>query len=74
MKARSELLPDIDFMDVYPRAENLACSGEPIMMQMPVVPCYAITVHKSQSLSIKHIVRGSVEGIFATILTYAETA
>ena len=68
MKARSELLPDIDFMDVQPRAENLACSGEPLMIQMPLVPCYAITVHKSQSLSIKHIVRGSIEGIFVTFL------
>ena len=38
MKARSELLPDIDFMDVQARAENLACSGEPLMIQMPLVP------------------------------------
>ena len=65
MKARAELLPDIDFMDVQARAENLACSGEPLLIQMPLVPCYAITVHKSQSLSIKHLLRGSVEGIFA---------
>ena len=68
MKARSELLPDIDVMDVQPRAKNLACSGEPLLIQLPLIPCYATTVHKSQSLSIKHIVRGSVEGIFVTFL------
>ena len=38
MKARAELLPDIDFMDVQARAENLACSGEPLMIQVPLVP------------------------------------
>ena len=65
LKSRSQLLPDIDFMDVQPRAENLACSGEPLLIQMPFGPCYAITVHKSQSLSVKHIVRGCCEGIFA---------
>ena len=68
MKVRAELLPDIDFMDVQPRPENLACSGEPLSIQLPLIPCYAMTVHKPQSLSIKHIVRGSVEGIFVTCL------
>ena len=38
MKARAELLPDIDFMDVQPRAENLACSGEPLLIQLPLIP------------------------------------
>ncbi len=65
MRVRAELLPDIDFMDIQARVENLACSGEPLMIQRPLVPYYAITVHKSQSLSIKHIVRGSCGGIFA---------
>ncbi len=32
---------------------------------MPVVPSYALTVHKTQAMSIKHIVLGSLEGILA---------
>ena len=29
------------------------------------MPAYALTVHKTQALSIKHIVLGSLEGVFA---------
>ena len=39
--------------------------GEPVMLQLSIVPAYALTIHKTQALSIKHIVRGSLEGIFA---------
>ena len=35
------------------------------MLQLSIVPAYALTIHKTQALSIKHIVRGSLEGIFA---------
>ena len=34
-------------------------------MQLPLVPSYALTVHKTQALSIKHPVRGCLEGVFA---------
>ena len=39
--------------------------GEPVLLQLPVVPCYALTVHKTQALSIKHLVLGCLEGVFA---------
>jgi hypothetical protein len=42
------------------RQENLNIRGEPIMLQLPLVPAYALTVHKTQALSIKHLVLGCV--------------
>ena len=32
---------------------------------MPMVPAYSLTIHKTQSLSIKHLVAGCLEGVFA---------
>ena len=29
--------------------------GQPVQIQLGVVPCYALTVHKTQALSIKHV-------------------
>ena len=29
--------------------------GQPVQLQLGVVPCYALTVHKTQALSIKHV-------------------
>ena len=43
------MLPEIDMMDVGARQENLAVKGEPIMLQLCVVPAYALTVHKTQA-------------------------
>ena len=42
------MLPEINMMDVGARQENLAVKGEPIMLQLCVVPAYALTVHKTQ--------------------------
>ena len=47
------------------RQENLNIRGEPIMLQLSLVPAYALTVHKTQALSIKHLVLGCLEGCFA---------
>ena len=48
------------------RQETLtACQGQPVLVQLPLVPSYALTVHKTQALSIKHVVRGCLEGVFA---------
>jgi hypothetical protein len=58
VQKRGQLLPDIDMMDIPVRQENLNIRGDPIMLQVPVVPCYALTVHKTQALSIKHLVLG----------------
>ena len=59
---KQQMLPDIDMIDIVARQENLAIKGEPIMFQLCVVPCYALTIHKTQALSIKHIVVGCLEG------------
>ena len=54
---RRELHPEIDFMDIAPRQETLtAIAGFPIVLQMPTKPCYGLTIHKVQALSIRHIV------------------
>ena len=55
----------MDFMDLGARQETLNIRGEPILLQLCVVPAYALTVHKTQTLSIKHLVLGCLEGVFA---------
>ena len=61
---KREMFPDIDHVDVTARQETLASSqGQPSLLQLPIVPSYALTVHKTQALSIKHIVRGCLEGV-----------
>ena len=35
------------------------------MLQLCVIPAYALTIHKTQALSIKHLVVGCLEGVFA---------
>jgi len=63
---KSEMVPDIDHMDVTVRQETLTTVlGWPVLLQVPLIPCYALTVHKTQALSIRHTVRGSLEGVFA---------
>ena len=62
----SEMLPDVHYMDVTARQETIAgARGEPILLQLCVVPAYALTVHKVQALSIQHLVFGCLEGTFA---------
>jgi len=62
---KQQMLPDIDHMDIGARQETLAVRGEPIMLQLCVIPAYALTIHKTQALSIKHLVVGCLEGVFA---------
>ena len=53
-------------MDIGVRQETLTMMpGQPVLVQLPLIPAYALTVHKTQALSIKHIVRGCIEGVFA---------
>ena len=64
--SKSEMLADIDFVDVCVRQETMTnVPGAPVQIQLGVVPAYALTVHKTQSLSVKHIVQGCLEGVFA---------
>ena len=63
---KREMYPDIDHMDLMARQETITnMRGEPVLLQLPVVPCYSLTNHKVQSLSIKHRVDGCLEGVFA---------
>ena len=44
---KREMFPDVDHMDVTVRQETLTrVPGQPVMLQLPVVPSYALTVHK----------------------------
>ena len=50
--SKSELVADIDFIDVAVRQENLTTiPWMPVMVQMPLQPCYGLTIHKTQALS-----------------------
>ena len=51
VQKRTALLPDIDMIDCAIRQENLNFAGQPIMLQLPLVPAYALTVHKTQVLA-----------------------
>ena len=45
---KTELLPDVDHMDLEARHETLHIRGEPVMVQLCAVPSYAMTIHKTQ--------------------------
>ena len=61
-------------MDIRVRQETLiTMPGQPVLVQLPLIPAYALTVHKTQALSIKHIVRGCIEGVFAQGQVYVLT-
>ena len=65
---KAELVPDVDYMDVTARQETLVTVvGQPVLLQLSLVPCYALTIHKTQALSIRHIVNGCLEGVFASV-------
>lgn len=52
----------VHFMDIGVRQETLNVRGAPVLLQIPVAPCYALTTHKTQALSIRHRVNGILEG------------
>ena len=64
------MVPEVHFLDLSARAETIHVSGEPVVIQLPLVPSYALTVHKTQALSIPWRVFGSLEGVFASGQTY----
>ena len=76
---KPEMFPDIDHIDVTARQETLASvPGQPSLLQLPIVPAYALTVHKTQALSFKDVVRGCLEGamrlvepMFRSVLSFA---
>ena len=59
---KSEMFSGFDYIDIAPRPETLTCvPGRPVLLQVPVQPCYALSIHKVQALSMKNIVRGCLE-------------
>ena len=61
-------------MDIGVRQETLiTMPGQPVLVQLPLIPASALTVHKTQALSIKHIVRGCIEGVFVQGQVYVLT-
>ena len=59
------LAPSIHFLDVEVKHEATGRGRQPVLVQLPVLPAYALTVHKVQALSIHHKVHGCLEGVFA---------
>ena len=51
--SKQQLYPDLDHIDLQVRQENLQVRGDPVMLQLSVTPCYALTIHKTQALSIR---------------------
>ena len=43
--SKQQLYPDIDHIDLQVRQENLQVRGDPVMPQLSVTPCYALTIH-----------------------------
>ena len=73
---KAELANEVDFIDVEAKFEMIASMwrSQPGLVQVPLVPAYALSIHKSQSLTIKHIVKGCLEGIFAHGHAYTMTS
>ncbi len=64
-----------DHIDVKPRRETIVSArGRPALLQIPVGPAYALSVHKSQSLTIPHVSQGCLEGVFAAGQCYTQTS
>ena len=40
-KGNNRWLPDVDMIDCNVREESLNYSGRPVLLQLPLVPCYA---------------------------------
>ena len=63
---KTHFLPEVDFVDVVPRKESVpGARGKPLMMQLQLLPSYALTIHKVQALTIRDQVLGCLEGTFA---------
>ena len=63
---KKHFLPEVDFLDVVPRREVVSgARGQPSMLQIQLVPAYALTIHKVQALTIRAQVLGCLEGVFA---------
>ena len=52
---KTELFPDVHHIDVQVRAETLCAKSksESVMLQLSLVPCYALTIHKTQVITFE---------------------
>ena len=57
VQKRTALLPDIDMINCAVRQENFNFAGQPIMIQLPLVPAYALNVHKTQVVLVCGVCR-----------------
>ena len=72
---KAHFLPQVDFCDLEPRKEKVAqARGKPSMLQLQVQPAYGLTIHKVQSMTIRHNVNGCLEGVFAHGQIYVLTS
>ncbi len=63
---KSVLFEEFDKIELKPVPERLSGKhGNSVVEQIPVLPAYALTIHKCQSLTISHTVKLCLEGIFA---------
>ena len=64
--AKQYFFPNIDFVDVEPRKQVVASArSKPSMLQLAFKPAYCSTIHKVQTLTIRHNVHGCLENVFA---------
>lgn len=68
---RGTFLPDIDMIDCAVRQENIHARGDPIMLQLPLVPAYALTVHKTQAVVLSRAVSLYLLGMFVATRTHS---
>jgi hypothetical protein len=68
---RGTFLPDIDMIDCAVRQENIHARGDPIMLQLPLVPAYALTVHKTQAVVLSRAVSLYLLGMFVAARTHS---
>ena len=47
---KKEMLPEVDHIDVTSRMESIGAAGiDAVLLQVPIVPCNALTIHKVQA-------------------------
>ena len=69
---KESLLADIDFLDVTIRSEIMpSVQGAPAMMQLPLIPCYALTGDGDKQRIVTPCVRTVHRWLFCCTMTYS---
>ena len=65
-KHKPELISQVDIVEVQPLPENLKGRDiKSVLVQLALIPAYALCIHKVQALTLPHDVRACWEGFFA---------